>query len=139
VAQVIADGSLKGASPRAWAERAVELYHEHDADRLIAEVNQGGDLVPDLIRQVDAMVPIRAVRAARGKHARAEPVSALYEQGRISHRGAFPRLEAQMAAMTVSGYQGSGSPDRVDALVWAITDLMLEPAGTRLDPRIRRL
>jgi phage terminase large subunit-like protein len=138
-AQVIADETLKGASPRAWAERAVELYHAHQADRLVAEVNQGGDLIAELVRNVDATVPVRAVRAVRGKSVRAEPVSALYEQGRVSHRGAFPRLEAQMAAMTLTGYHAPGSPDRLDALVWALADLILEPARTWRDPRVRRL
>ena len=138
-AEVIADGSLSGATPKAWAERAVELYHLHDADRLVAEVNQGGELVAHLIRQVDPMIPFRAVRASRGKTARAEPVAALYEQGRITHRAAFPRLEDQMTQMTQSGYAGRGSPDRVDALVWAITDLMIEPAAKFRAPRIRSL
>ena len=109
-AEVIADGSLQGASPQAWAERAVELYHAHQADRLVAEVNQGGDLVATLIQGVDRMVPFRGVRATRGKVVRAEPVAALYEQGRICHRAAFPELEAQMAAMTVDGFAGPGQP-----------------------------
>ena len=80
------DGSIRGASPQAWAERAVALFHAHRADRLVAEVNQGGDLIAHMIRQVDPMVPIRTVHASRGKAARAEPVAALYEQGRIRHR-----------------------------------------------------
>ncbi len=139
IAQVIADGSIAGASPRGWAERAVALFHAHRADRLVAEVNQGGELVAALIRQVDPLVPFRAVRASRGKVARAEPVAALYEQGRVSHREPFRELEAEMAAMTTSGFTGSGSPDRVDALVWAMTDLMIDPAASYLEPRIRRL
>lgn len=138
-AEIIADGSVKGASPQAWAERAVELYHRHGADRLVAEVNQGGDLVATLIRQVDALVPFRGVHASRGKVARAEPIAALYEQGRISHRTAFPALEDQMRAMTSGGFTGRGSPDRVDALVWALTDLMIAPAATHRNPRIRGL
>ena len=84
------------------------------------------------------MVPFRSVRATRGKVARAEPVAALYEQGRIFHRAAFHALETQMAAMTVEGFKGRGSPDRVDALVWAITELMIEPGG-RTAPRVRSL
>ena len=140
VAVVLEDGSLAGASPQAWAERAVALAAKHGADRLVAEVNQGGDLVEKLVRGVDPLVPFRAVRASRGKAARAEPVAALYEQGRVSHAAAFPRLEDQMRAMTVQGFVGRGSPDRVDALVWAITDLMIEPARTfRAPPRVRRL
>jgi predicted phage terminase large subunit-like protein len=139
MAEVIADGSLKGASPQAWAERAVQLFHDHGADRLVAEVNQGGDLVATLIRNIDPMIPFRGVRASRGKAARAEPVAALYEQGRIVHRAAFPLLEAQMAAMTGQGFAGQGSPDRVDALVWAITDLMIDPAARHRRPSIRGL
>jgi predicted phage terminase large subunit-like protein len=136
---VIADGSVAGASPQAWAERAVALYHAHRADRLVAEVNQGGAMVASLIRSVDPMVPFRAVHASKGKVARAEPVAALYEQGRVRHRAAFTALEDQMAAMTVAGYAGRGSPDRVDALVWAITDLMIDPAGGHRRPQIRGL
>lgn len=139
IAEVIADGSLAGASPRAWAERAVELYHLHRADRLIAEVNQGGDMVATLIRQVDPNVPFRAVRASKGKVARAEPVAALYEQGRVFHRGVFKALEDQMTALTIGGYTRRGSPDRLDALVWAITDLMIDPAAGWKAPRVRRL
>jgi predicted phage terminase large subunit-like protein len=139
IAQVIADGSIAGASPRGWAERAVQMFHAHRADRLVAEVNQGGELVETLIRQVDPLVPFRAVRASRGKVARAEPVAALYEQGRVSHREAFRELENEMAAMTTRGFAGTGSPDRVDALVWAMTELMIDPAASYLEPRIRRL
>ena len=138
-AQVIADGSIKGATPQGWAERAVELYHAHNADRLVAEVNQGGDLVESTIRSIDPMIPYRAVRASRNKSARAEPVAALYEQGRVFHREPFRQLESQMAAMSVSKYAGRGSPDRVDALVWAITDLMIDSAASFRSPGIRRL
>jgi phage terminase large subunit-like protein len=136
--EVIADASVRGLSPQRWAERAVALYHAHHADRLVAEVNQGGQMIETLIRQVDPMVSFRAVSATKGKAVRAEPVAALYEQGRIRHRRAFPELEAQMAAMTVGGFAGRGSPDRVDALVWAITELMIDP-GARLAPNVRSL
>lgn len=138
-AEVIEDGSIKGASPQVWARRAVDLFHAHRADRLVAEINQGGDLVATLIRQIDPMIPFRGVRASRGKVARAEPVAALYEQGRVRHRRSFKELEDQMAAMTVSGFSGRGSPDRVDALVWAITELMIDPAAAYRAPRIRGL
>lgn len=139
-AVVIEDSSLSGASPQAWAERAVALMKKHGADRLVAEVNQGGDLVEKLVRGVDPLVPYRGVRATRGKAARAEPVAALYEQERVSHAAAFPALEAQMLAMTVRGYSGRGSPDRLDALVWALTDLMIDAAAAhRAPPRVRRL
>ena len=136
-AEVIADASVAGLSPQQWAERAVGLYHAHEADRLVAEVNQVGDMVGTLLRGVDPMIAFRAVRASKGKVIRAEPVAALYEQGRIGHRGVFRALEDQMAAMTVGGYRGQGSPDRVDALVWAITELMLDHGQSA--PRIRGL
>ncbi len=138
-AEVIADASLRGVSPQTWAERAVELYRHYDADRLVGEVNQGGELVAAMLRQVDPMISFRSVHASRGKVTRAEPVAALYEQGRVSHRTPFPALEDQMSAMTVAGYVGSGSPDRVDALVWAITDLMIDSAAGYRNPRIRAL
>ncbi len=138
-AEVIADGSVAGLTPLGWAERAVALFHAHKADRLVAEVNQGGEMVAQLIRSVDPMVPFRAVRAHRGKAVRAEPVAALYEQGRVSHRAAFKALENQMVAMTVSGFVGSGSPDRVDALVWAITELMIAPTTDARSAQIRGL
>ncbi|MBT8408314.1 MAG: ATP-binding protein, partial [Alphaproteobacteria bacterium] len=111
----------------------------HGADRLVAEVNQGGDLVETVIRQIDPMVPYRAVRASRGKTARAEPVAALYEQRRILHGPGLAQLEDEMCQMTTRGYDGAGSPDRVDALVWAIQDLMIEPAAGWRRPRVRTL
>jgi phage terminase large subunit-like protein len=139
-AVVLEDGSLSGAGPTEWARAAVALYHKHGADRIVAEVNQGGDLVERVIRSVDPLVAFRAVRASSGKHVRAEPVAALYEQGRVRHDAAFPKLEAQMLAMTTRGYVGRGSPDRVDALVWALFALMVEPAMRfRPPPTIRGL
>ncbi len=135
---VLEDASLSG-SPTVWAERAVAKYREYGADRLVAEVNQGGDLVETLVRQIDPLVPYRGVRASRGKAARAEPVAALYEQGRVAHCGTFTALEDQLCAMTVSGFRGKGSPDRLDALVWAITDLMIVPAAAYQRPRVRGL
>ncbi|WP_424927836.1 DNA-packaging protein [Amaricoccus tamworthensis] len=138
-AEVVEDGSLHGASPRTWAERAVELFHKYRADRLVAEINQGGELVASLIRQVDPNIPYTGVRASLGKGRRAEPVAALYEQNRVRHRTMFPELEDQMAAMTVGGFTGKGSPDRVDALVWAITELMIRPVEKFQTPRIRQL
>jgi phage terminase large subunit-like protein len=111
----------------------------HKADRLVAEVNQGGDLVERLIRQIDPLVPYRAVRASRGKMVRAEPVAALYEQGRVAHVAGLRRLEEQMCQMTNQGYRGKGSPDRVDALVWALTDLVIEPSEKHRRPQVRSL
>ncbi len=124
-----------------WARRAVAAYHARQADRVVAEVNNGGDLVEATIRMVDAGVAYRAVHAARGKALRAEPVAALYEQGRVHHVGSFPALEDQMCAFApdfdrrVMGY----SPDRLDALVWALTDLMVGPADTGLIDYYRQL
>ncbi|WP_116133921.1 DNA-packaging protein [Tropicimonas sp. IMCC34043] len=138
-AYVLEDASLSAASPLAWAHAAVAARDRHGADRLIAEVNQGGDLVQALLNQIDPMLPFRAVRAQFGKAARAEPVAALYEQGRVHHLRGLGVLEDQMCRMRVRGYDGRGSPDRVDALVWALTELMIEPAGEFRRPGIRAL
>jgi phage terminase large subunit-like protein len=117
-----------------WARRAVALYQIFRADRVIGEVNNGGDLVEATLRAVDRNVSYKAVRASRGKAVRAEPVAALYEQGRVKHRGAFPTLEDQMCGFSADLDRDAlgHSPDRVDALVWALTELMLEPGGTGL-------
>lgn len=138
-AYVLEDASVQGASPDGWARAALAAMARHGAERLVAEVNQGGDLVQAVIRQVDPLVPYRAVRASKGKAARAEPVAALYEQGRVSHLRGLARLEDQMCRMTVRGYEGKGSPDRVDALVWALTALMIEPAQAMRQPQVRML
>ncbi|MBL9059503.1 MAG: DNA-packaging protein [Mangrovicoccus sp.] len=138
-AVVLEDATVQGTSPRGWAEAALAAMARHGADRLVAEVNQGGDLVEAVVRQVDPMVPFRAVRASRGKAARAEPVAALYEQGRVKHVRGLGTLEEQMCQMTVRGFEGRGSPDRVDALVWALQELILDPAAKFRRPRIREL
>lgn len=138
-AYVLEDATIRGASPQGWAEAALAAMQRHGADRLVAEVNQGGDLVETVIRQIDPMVPYRAVRAARGKAARAEPVAALYEQGRVAHARGLVELEDEMCRMTVRGFEGQGSPDRVDALVWALHDLMIAPAAAWTRPRMRML
>ncbi|WP_449727762.1 DNA-packaging protein [Gemmobacter serpentinus] len=138
-AYVLEDASVQGASPDQWARAAVDAMQRHGAERLVAEVNQGGDLVQSVIRQVDPLVSYKAVRASRGKVARAEPVAALYEQGRVSHLRHLARLEDQMCRMTSRGYEGKGSPDRVDALVWALTALMVDPAAAALRPAVRLL
>ncbi len=130
---VLEDASLRGG-PNDWARRAVSCYRTWEADCIVVEVNQGGDMVANTIRTIDAKVPIHQVRATRGKHVRAEPVSALYEQGKVKHMGSFPELEDQMCQMTTEGYQGDGSPDRVDALVWAFTDLFPDLV-TRPEPK----
>jgi phage terminase large subunit-like protein len=138
-AVVLADRSVKGASPDGWARAALAAMEEFGADRLVAEVNQGGDLVQGVVRQIDPLVPFREVRATRAKMLRAEPVSALYEQGRVAHVGDLGRLEAQMMQMARTGWQGQGSPDRLDALVWALTDLIVEPSGKLSRPGLRTL
>lgn len=113
-------------SPDGWAQRAVNAYHHWGCDRLVAEVNNGGDLVQSVIRSVDPHVSYKKVHASRGKRVRAEPIAALYEQGRVFHTKPFPELEDQMVSFVPDNMDGS--PDRVDALVWALTELML-PAG----------
>jgi phage terminase large subunit-like protein len=117
---VLDDRSLKG-SPTEWANAAIALYHRSNADRIIVEANQGGDMVRHTLQTVESNIPIKAVHATRGKRTRAEPVAALYEQGKIKHVGAFPQLEDQMCSWTVD----APSPDRIDALVWAVTELLV--------------
>ncbi len=112
-------------SPDGWGRRAIEAYHRHDADRIVGEQNFGGAMVEFVIRSADKDVSFKEVHASRGKVVRAEPVAALYEQGRVSHAGDFPDLEDQMCNFTANGFVGEGSPDRADALVWALTELML--------------
>ena len=128
---VLADRSLRG-TPDEWAAAAVNLYHELDADRIVAEKNQGGEMVEAVLRAKDRSVPITLVTATRGKVVRAEPVSALYEQGRIHHVGRFDKLEDQMCLFTRDVDRSSGnSPDRVDALVWGLTSLFERITGRR--------
>ena len=138
-AYVLADRTVKAASPNVWANAAIRAMEHYGADRLVAEVNQGGDLVESVIRQIDPLVPVKTVHASRGKVARAEPVAALYEQGRVHHVKGLGELEDQMRAMTLQGFEGKGSPDRVDALVWALTDLMIEPATKWRRPQMRAI
>lgn len=116
---VLDDKTLR-ATPDAWARAAVLAYQEHKADRIVAETNNGGDMVTLLMRQVDSTVSVKKVTATRGKQLRAEPISSLYEQGRVHHVGYFAELEMQMCEWTP---QSNESPDRLDALVWAITEL----------------
>lgn len=138
LARVLADCSLARAQPDQWA-RAVANAAEHwSADRIIAEANQGGAMVESVLRTADSTLPVKLVHASRGKIARAEPVAALYAAGRVKHRGMFAQLEDQLCGMMVGGdYAGPGrSPDRADALVWAINELML---GRRSDPSVRHI
>ncbi|RFC68765.1 MULTISPECIES: DNA-packaging protein [Mesorhizobium] len=131
---VLADESVRGLKPTEWAARAVALYHRLAADCIVAEVNQGGDMVAAVIRTVDASVAVKDVRAQRGKWLRAEPVAALYAQGLVRHAGRFPELEDEMCDFGPNGLSDGHSPDRLDALVWAVTDLLPRALG---EPRIR--
>lgn len=116
---VLSDDTLR-ATPNEWGKKAIEAYQKWKADRIVAETNNGGDMVVMVLQQVDGNVPVTKVHATRGKQLRAEPISALYEQYRVHHVGAFPQLEDQMVMWTPdSGY----SPDRLDALVWSLTEL----------------
>lgn len=133
-AYVLADRSAKGLSPAGWAARAASAFHDYEADRLIVEANQGGEMARAVLAQVDAGLPVKTVHASRGKRLRAEPVAALYERGLVRHVGAFPALEDQMSSFTG---EGPKSPDRLDALVWALTELMLRDRMGA--PMVRRL
>ena len=114
--------------PTEWAEKVAQAYDAYQADRVVAEVNQGGDLVEATLRMVAPQLSYKGVRASKGKMIRAEPIAALYEKGRVFHRRCFPRLEEQMCQFT--GERGEGaSPDRLDALVWALTELAFSPGG----------
>lgn len=135
-AYVLADATLARAGPQAWAAAALGLYHRLSADALVVEVNQGGEMVSSVFAQVDACVPVTSVRATRGKYLRAEPVSVLYAQGRVRHVGALPALEDELCDFGPGGLSTGASPDRLDALVWAITHLMLTPGA---EPRVRVL
>jgi phage terminase large subunit-like protein len=133
---VLEDASLRGAKPPEWAGAAVTLYRRLAADCLLAEVNMGGEMVAEVIRSADPTVPVKQIRASRGKWLRAEPVAMLYQQGRVLHARRMPALEDEMCDFGVDGLSGGRSPDRVDALVWAVTELLLDVSG---EPRIREL
>ncbi|MGU9979241.1 DNA-packaging protein [Phreatobacter sp. HK31-P] len=133
---VLADVSAEGLKPHEWAGRAATLYRKLDADALVVEVNQGGDMVAAVIGEVAPDVPVTPVRAARSKHLRAEPVAALYAQSRVRHTGRFPALEDELADFGPDGLSNGRSPDRLDALVWAVTHLALRP---RAEARVRGL
>ncbi len=135
-AVVLADCSATGKSPAGWATEAVKAYRRFAADRVVAEVNQGGEMVAAMLKSIDETLPLTQVRATRGKFLRAEPVAALYEQGRVTHAGRFVELEDQMCDFGPEGLSSGRSPDRLDALVWALTALLLEGRG---EPRVRGL
>ncbi|MGV3576157.1 MAG: DNA-packaging protein [Devosia sp.] len=131
-AVVLEDATLKGVAPLTWARRAVAAFYAHAADAVVVEVNQGGDLVKNLLSQVDAKVPVIEVRATRGKWLRAEPVAALYGRGLVGHVSGLTALEDELCAFGPDGKADGHSPDRVDALVWALTELLLKGAGPRV-------
>ena len=135
-AYVLADRTIRGREPMIWARAAVAAYHDFAADRIVAEANQGGDLVSTVLKQADANVPVKLVRASRGKWMRAEPVAALYAEGRVAHVGEHVLLEEEMIALGPDGLANGRSPDRLDALVWAITELMLTRTNA---PTVRTL
>lgn len=138
VAHVLADHSASGLSPEGWAAKVAGAAAAHRADRVVAEKNQGGDMVMSVLKAAGRTLPVRLVSASAGKAARAEPVAALFEAGLARFAGGFAALEAELAGLVPGGgYQGPGSsPDRADAMVWALWALMLEP---RAEPRVRML
>jgi phage terminase large subunit-like protein len=142
VAWVLADLTAAGLTPEAWARRVAHaaehwghLYTGVPAT-IVAEKNQGGDMIASVLRAVDSALPVRLVAATKSKAARAEPIALRFETGRARLAGHFPELEDQLCALTWSGYQGPGSPDRADAMVWAMTELFEKE---RAAPRVRRL
>ncbi len=136
-AVILHDGTLQGVSPDVWAQKAIALYNTWNADYILVEVNQGGEMVRSVLNAVDSQVPVKSVFATRSKSIRAEPVAALYEQGRVKHAAMFQDLEDELAQFgTNDSTKKSQSPDRADALVWAVTDLLLK---VKTVPRIRTL
>jgi phage terminase large subunit-like protein len=137
VVHVLADDSVAAATPSLWANKAIALWRRLCADALVVEVNQGGEMVKAVIHEVDSTVPVTPVRAFRGKWLRAEPVATLYEQGRVKHVGCFAALEDEMCDFGTQGLSTGRSPDRLDAMVWAVTTLAF---GARsAEPRVRML
>jgi phage terminase large subunit-like protein len=138
MAYILEDATIQGARPERWARRVADMAAQWAADRVVAEANNGGDMVAAVLRAADIYLPVKMVHASRGKSARAEPVAALYETGRVRHVGLFNMLEDQLCGMTIDGrYEGPGrSPDRADALVWAVTEISLSRSG---NARLRSL
>ena len=134
---VLGDHSVGGLSPEGWARAVVAAAEAWGADRVIAETNQGGEMVASVLKSVDAALPVRGVKARFGKGRRADPVRCRFEAGKAKFAGAFPELEDQLCGLTLDGYEGPGrSPDRADAMVWALADLLL---GTERRPGVRGL
>ncbi|HEX8620798.1 MAG TPA: hypothetical protein VF718_02425 [Allosphingosinicella sp.] len=138
IAYVLADCSEGGLTPKAWARKAARAAEAWRAHRVVAEKNNGGEMVEEVLRGADSGLPVTLVHAADGKSARAEPVAVLFEAGKAKIAGAFPELEDELAGFTAAGWQGAGaSPDRADAMIWAMTELAVKPP--RAEPRIRVL
>ena len=129
----VLDDLSRHGSPKQWAEQTIAAYDKWSADAIVIEINQGGDMVRHTLESIRPGIRIIEVRATKGIHVRAEPISALYQLGRVSHVGTFDKLETQMCQVTSAGYQGDGSPDRVDAMVWAMTELF--PKLNRQKPK----
>ncbi|MBO9518040.1 MAG: DNA-packaging protein [Porphyrobacter sp.] len=138
LARVLADASVRRPTPERWARAVAEAARKWQADRVVAEANNGGEMVRSVLHAADISLPVRLVHASRGKTARAEPVAALYESGRVRHVGQMPQLEDELCGLMAGGtYEGPGrSPDRADALVWGLSELMLK---RRSVPRVRLL
>jgi phage terminase large subunit-like protein len=117
--------------PSKWGAVVASAYDRWDADAVVAETNYGGAMVKEVIRSANARIPVREVRASRGKHVRAEPISTLYEQGKVRHAGTFSKLEDQLLSFTTAGYLGDRSPDRADAMIWAVADLFPTVTATQ--------
>lgn len=133
---VLEDGTVS-LGPAGWGKRVVALYEKYAADRVVGEINFGGAMVEYTIRTVRRNISYKGVSASRGKSVRAEPIAALYEQGRVRHLGSMSALEDQMCSMTSGGYLGKGSPDRVDAMVWALTELAFDGTGRAGSAQVR--
>ena len=136
IAYVLGDHSIAGASPNGWAEKVAAAAQIWGADRVIAEKNNGGDMVAQVLAGADSALPVRLVSASRGKTARAEPIAGRFEAGKAKFAGCFPELEDELSAMTAGGEYHGASPDRADAMVWALTELFQPP---KAEPRIRVL
>jgi hypothetical protein len=134
---LLEDASLHG-SPHQWATRAVAMFDKWESDGIVCEINQGGDMVKHTLQTIRKALPIIEVRATRGKHVRAEPISALYPVGRVSHVGSFPELEDQLCLFTSSGWEGDSnkSPDRAEAMIWGFTELFPAMTSDRHKPRV---
>ena len=135
-AYILQDGSVQGLSPERWARHVVALSEKWDADYILVEINQGGEMVKSVFNAIGADVMLQTVYASKSKSARAEPIAALYEQGRVKHVGGFSELEDELCTLGIGGVMGGKSPDRADALVWAVNDLLLKP---RRNPGVRSL